>query len=996
MTRITNNMITFRLLTDLQNNISKLSKYQHQLATGKKFDRPSDNPVGAVRELQLGTSLTENKQYNSNLDDAVSWLSFTDSALDQIQNVVHRIRELTVYAGDAALNKTDLEALAKEVLNLRDELIQVSNTQMEGKYLFAGLDVTTRPFEKDENGNVIYKGNTYDIEYEIEPQEMAKINIHGRELFKQDYTRYYITGKWVTQDFRWKGRNEILLFKVGDRIAKIRIPEQWNDTDNDNIHEWNDDNMYRDPGEVKSYTLRDIVDIINSQLSMGDVEKLVSVELQTDPKTHLQRIVVKSRSDTPVQIIGFMDPELKSNLKGAWLNSNWTAASADTLTIDVNGTSYNININAGDTLEDIKNKINNALTTTGVFATIKEDQQTSQFRLELQSPSDTVISITSAGGIDQTLGIDVQNFRSKRSDISHVDLAEFLGISTNVKSREFSLNRTFDFSVTPLHLKLRAADHEAAIYLNSSNATLNDIADAINQAAGDWLYAVVEKDGGDPTYLGNSEPATQRLILYTKDGTPLTVYDYLDGGNWSQTLGINTALQSNLMPPTWQTQSEANPLANCYLPEQVIVRLGDERYIVQIKHNSTLDDVGKTIVNSIGSDKIGYELQTDASGQQRLVLFAKNGAPLTITDTNFSDPVYKDYSGNVALQLGISSGITSLTLQDTDTAGTNFPTGTIRIKTASKQVDIVVETGDTLKDIAEKIKNAAGDWLDIAYYDDNPTTAGTNATLTIAAKSGEPIVIYDTTDDDGNLSTPSVAEALGLSTAIEGTQDVSGWTNGTGDYITISVNGYSHTIDLDQTRLGSITAQEVVDIINARFQGHDLHAELQELPLGQKRIVLYSERGYRIFVNENLTNTLGIQTVPPTPPANYIPHNQIIGTRTLSTAKKVDFFEVVEDLAVAMENEDQESINSILGEIDTFIDNLLHQRAKVGAKQQRFELTIERMKKDNVDLQDLLSKVADVDMADIIMKLKMSESVYQASLAVGARVIMPTLVDFLK
>jgi flagellar hook-associated protein 3 FlgL len=77
-------------------------------------------------------------------------------------------------------------------------------------------------------------------------------------------------------------------------------------------------------------------------------------------------------------------------------------------------------------------------------------------------------------------------------------------------------------------------------------------------------------------------------------------------------------------------------------------------------------------------------------------------------------------------------------------------------------------------------------------------------------------------------------------------------------------------------------------------------------------------------------------------------------------------------------------------------DNLLEQRAALGARVNRIELILDRLSRQEVTVTDLLSKNEDADEAEVITKLKEQESVHRAALSAGARIIQPTLVDFLR
>ena len=81
--------------------------------------------------------------------------------------------------------------------------------------------------------------------------------------------------------------------------------------------------------------------------------------------------------------------------------------------------------------------------------------------------------------------------------------------------------------------------------------------------------------------------------------------------------------------------------------------------------------------------------------------------------------------------------------------------------------------------------------------------------------------------------------------------------------------------------------------------------------------------------------------------------------------------------------------------LDQNIDELLSMRSEVGAKQKRMEMTRNRLESDKIKLKELKSENEDVNIAETIMDLKMSENVYRAALSSGSRIIQPSLVDFI-
>jgi len=101
-------------------------------------------------------------------------------------------------------------------------------------------------------------------------------------------------------------------------------------------------------------------------------------------------------------------------------------------------------------------------------------------------------------------------------------------------------------------------------------------------------------------------------------------------------------------------------------------------------------------------------------------------------------------------------------------------------------------------------------------------------------------------------------------------------------------------------------------------------------------------------------------------------------------------------LADDVEAGNLEQVDAALATADQFINDLLSARSTIGAKINRLELQQSRLDSTQISFTNLLAQNEDADIAEVIMNLKMQESVYRASLAAGARIIQPSLVDFLR
>ncbi|WP_313125577.1 flagellar hook-associated protein FlgL [Proteiniclasticum ruminis] len=166
--RITNNTLTGNYLRNLNRNLKAMQKYQNQLSSGKEVSRPSDNPMLVARIMQLDSNVRMNEQYEKNIGDALGWTDTADGALNVVTSTLQRARELIIYGANGTLSDTDRSALKDEVDTLQGQLMQVLNTNYDGRYIFGGQKTTEPPFQIDEaSGKLTYSGDSSNIEREI-------------------------------------------------------------------------------------------------------------------------------------------------------------------------------------------------------------------------------------------------------------------------------------------------------------------------------------------------------------------------------------------------------------------------------------------------------------------------------------------------------------------------------------------------------------------------------------------------------------------------------------------------------------------------------------------------------------------------------------------------------------------------------------------------------------------------------------------------------------
>lgn len=181
--RITNNVLVNNLRRNLYTNLHNMEKYQMQLATGRRINKPSDDPTGLVDSMRIRTRLNENVQYQANIDDATAWLNTTDEALGSLTNIMNRVYELTVASANGTNTPEDREIHAMEVKQLIEEAKNIANTSFGDKHLFGGNNTTEKPFDK-ETGQ--WNANDKPLIYEIGAGIEFTINTTAKEVFQYD------------------------------------------------------------------------------------------------------------------------------------------------------------------------------------------------------------------------------------------------------------------------------------------------------------------------------------------------------------------------------------------------------------------------------------------------------------------------------------------------------------------------------------------------------------------------------------------------------------------------------------------------------------------------------------------------------------------------------------------------------------------------------------------------------------------------------------------
>lgn len=146
--RVTQQTVQRSTLANMQLNLSRMSDLQARMSSGKVITKPSDDPGGTAKAMQLRAEKRAAEQFTRNADDGVAWLGTIDTALSSSVTALRSARDLTVRgANSGALNPAARNAIAADIEGVRNSLLDEANTTYLGRSVFAGTSNKGVAFE---------------------------------------------------------------------------------------------------------------------------------------------------------------------------------------------------------------------------------------------------------------------------------------------------------------------------------------------------------------------------------------------------------------------------------------------------------------------------------------------------------------------------------------------------------------------------------------------------------------------------------------------------------------------------------------------------------------------------------------------------------------------------------------------------------------------------------------------------------------------------------
>ena len=158
---------------------SRLEDLQLQGSNLKRVQKPSDDPIGNTELLAIRSQKVDNTQYSRNISFAKAQLSFVENAVEELTNIMLKAKELAIGQASNFYDADIRKSVAKEVEQLKKQMVAIGNRRMGNKFIFGGHKNLTQPF----NDQGEYFGDSNTTKIEVSKDFFVPVNFSGKSVF---------------------------------------------------------------------------------------------------------------------------------------------------------------------------------------------------------------------------------------------------------------------------------------------------------------------------------------------------------------------------------------------------------------------------------------------------------------------------------------------------------------------------------------------------------------------------------------------------------------------------------------------------------------------------------------------------------------------------------------------------------------------------------------------------------------------------------------------
>ncbi len=395
VTRVSTSQATTRMLFQVNNDQAAIQRLQIQLSTGRRIERPSDDPAAAIRALSAQRSQEFKAQILDNLKSADTILGASESVLSQVQSILNDMRGLAVESSGNLLSVEERTANASQFAEAVSKLIELGNSKFRDQYIFAGANVLQAPLKGVGNA-VRFSGTEHSLDTITDFGATLAANVTADATFGTR-SDHIVGANDLDPSLLPTTRLQDLNFGEGVRRGAISLSDGTNTVEVDLSNAYTLEDV-RAAIESKQLGNRDLkVTIGNKGLSIDYTDALPGILRVGEVGASLTAFDLGIRtagalSNSPVvgndlNLIATKNTQLSQLFDGSGIPN------ASLFTIRQGSKSYTINTAGMNTVEDLINGIESS------GAQVKASLDSSGRYFSVQSlESGTTLSISEAGG----------------------------------------------------------------------------------------------------------------------------------------------------------------------------------------------------------------------------------------------------------------------------------------------------------------------------------------------------------------------------------------------------------------------------------------------------------------------------------------------------------------------------------------------------------------------------------------------------------------------
>ena len=958
VSRITDSMMNYGFLSGMNKSLNTKYSLMEQMSDGKRIHKPSDDPVRVIRSLQYRSAVMQNQQYVDNVKSAQSWMEMTDKAVGDLSDLVSQAKSLVVRAIEPN-SSVGYAAAAKQLDGIINQAIQVANTQVGDRYIFAGQMDKTQPFQRvlleDPTGQsnlkvdtVVYYGDNQKISMVTQSglPNVARdgINLTGLDVFGRGVSTPTQYGQATTDVFN-------MLIRIKEELEKTAAVTKTNSLGGT----LDVDGGYTGPADYQDFAVK--IDALKVRLNTYAQSNTSGGSLALS--------WTKAKGDLPA----YASPNsLQMRIDTLKVDATVTAPvgyATGALTIEsavnplpalpVGGLHFRVDavqVETGAVRQS--NAIGGALSVTyngygtGNVTTIPDSIRVRSDAVDAAGVV-TAASYSLDGGttwIAATGGAGAFTLNDPAHTVPPPLDANDTGLSISIAADlDNAVNNTYSIPLTNTGKTLKAS-YSADGGATWTAATVDPLVNPFRFGLGGAFSDITMQMG---TITTNRIGDVHTVTAMSTDGTVARAsYSTNGGGTWADA-----------------TSDSAAPAGSFIL--------GDSGFNAVIAKNSTNNGLDTYSLSDLSIDAateaaaLSYSLDhgntwTKAAAPTVTKSTADSGE-LSLGGKYTGLPAFQDIKATVQAWKVSTTAIAQLPPAPAGGAMKLAYAGAGPLPAINPQVRI-----DAV--------DSAGHVTALSSSDDGGLT-WTNAT----AQSSQGAVVFSL---GGGLTNYSVTIADNANNAVNTQYTATGAALVTGDPALIS-----YTTEPAPDVNGTITPSATVWSMKGSDPGvaDFAIADGVTADIEASTATVLGTSSYSFRIPPRFSLTYGVE-VSIDPNAN----NLVKDAHTFHMARDTEHTSASETLGPDL---DWLSAKG-LADLDTIHDQILTAVVDVGTKASMYEMTGNMLETTYTNLTSVLATNEDVDMAKAIIDMKTAENTYKAALSFGARIMQTSLVDFLR